>query len=155
MTPLQNNPDTPLDFQLKRKEDVHSGLTMELVPGLFNDAAARAETLYLDEDAFAFIESGIKACWPAYAHYGHWGLSEIPSDIWRLIVTHLLTLQRRLMVATSADGFDECFLFDDVREYFYRYFDRLRPKVIQFISEVIAWLESYLICRSHISVNGV
>ncbi|MFC4158037.1 hypothetical protein [Chitinimonas lacunae] len=85
-----------IDFQIRNRQQVSTGLIMELVPGLPEDDHARIESIFPYETAFGFIEPCIVKCWPAYKDYGHWGESRIPIRVWQEVSHQLSFLKEEL-----------------------------------------------------------
>ncbi|MDN3575436.1 hypothetical protein QWZ03_01440 [Chitinimonas viridis] len=145
-----------IDFRLKAKEQVISGLVMELVPGPLSEPESRKESIFLDEDAFGFLEPCVVVAWPGYAKYGHWGDTEIPVEVWGDIITLLSELHGSLERSSAPEEVKGLgFIFDDVEKYFIENFSNLRSKILIFIDELICWLKSKIVRCQYISIIGV
>jgi hypothetical protein len=144
------------DFRMMTREQVQSGLVMQLVPGALNDPVAADQSVFFSEDAFFFIEPVISQAWPAYRNYGHWGVSKIPAEAWRAIVEELKTLRQHLETARAPFTFDlsESMAGDVGREFLLK-FDEQRFRLVAMINAMTAWLELHLASTPVITIAGI
>jgi hypothetical protein len=145
-----------IDFRLKTKEQVNRGLIMELIPRAEEGASNRSAAIYIDEEAFGFVEPCIAKCWPAYFEYGHWGSSEIPVSIWANIASGLSILRDSILAAGTSDEVDGLgFIFDEIKVEFDQNFERFRTDVVGFIDNLIVWINEKLSSCVCITIAGV
>ena len=142
-----------IDFRLR---SAGSGLVMQLLPGLPDDAAALGKQVFIAEAAFGFIEPCIRRCWPVYAGYAHWGTTVIPVEAWLGVVCEMNALREALLRAQGPEQVQGLgFILGDIRIAFARDFTRMRGQIADFIGALTAWLEGRCAQCSHITVIGI
>lgn len=146
-----------IDFSIKKKEQVNSGLVMELIPALTDEDLLVNESVFVHEDAFFYVEPFIEKGWPAYGDpYAHWGKSKIPVDAWKEIVSLLSKLRESLIVAGSAaDVYGVEIFFEGVKEDFFKDFNVVRDLLAEMLGKLISWLESNFGVCQYIYIVGI
>ena len=140
-----------IDFRVHVRTGRVGGLKMELVPGPGEDGG-----VWIDETAFGFVERCVIAAWPAYANYGHWGLTKLPIEVWQEVLRHMLELRASLLAAAGPDDVvGLCFLFRDFRPEFARRFDERRQGIVAMVDEIVAWSGRECAQAPFVAIRGV
>ncbi|MCY1389457.1 hypothetical protein D3C76_1053460 [compost metagenome] len=141
-----------IDFRIKPRSEVTSGLVMELVPSGNN---GKDQSVFLDEDFFGFFEPLIFKHYPPYANYGHWGESRISAEIWRKITEDVDSLLVELALASDGSVFKGRFWFYEWSEdEFLLRFNNFKDGLIKGGGELSRWLKKN-IDNGDITIIGV
>jgi hypothetical protein len=147
--------ESRVDFRIKKLDEIRGGLIMEIRPGGKATGPRRADSVFIDEDAFGCIEHIIKGRCPEYSHWGHSGMTEIPKTIWVEIVSDLVALQKVLASAQSIDDVPLGPLFVWVNKAFRTRFDENRVALSRLISELCEWILREIQSKAILTICGI
>ena len=126
----------------------------ELLPGPYRNEHWGANSVFMDEETFGFIEPiFVKLC----PKYGHYALTEIGRPLWQNILEELDALSAVLEkeptdeVLSSRLGF----FYEDTEREFYENRTRNVAQLRQMLRELTAWVRGQLSEQSVISVLGI
>jgi hypothetical protein len=148
----------PLDFSVRSTNTMPGGLTMVLMPGEYEGRGDGRPMVWLQEDAFGFVEPVIATCWPEYRNYGHWGVNEIPVDVWRAIIEKMRERKAAFLAARSPRELNDLdiYLFSrQATRELTRDFETTRANAIGMIDDLVAWLEAQFASCRVVTLCGV
>ncbi|TJZ72018.1 hypothetical protein [Chitiniphilus eburneus] len=144
-----------IDFSVKNGSKRTGGLVMEiLVDGSSSELAG--SSIFIEEEAFGFLEGVLAKSWPSYTKYGHWGRTTVPMDVWLGIVDEWDALSVKLMKMESHDeNVGLSFLFDETKIDFEENFICYRSGIAKMIREIKVWSEEVACSFDCVTVVGI
>jgi hypothetical protein len=117
-----------MDFRLKKLKWGNGGLNMGLCPGPYRGDFMPDNAIHIAEDAFWFLEPGIKKHCAQYSRpYAHYGVTEVYRQEWSEILREWERLSVDLGTAKLTPHLEILrFIPEDARKIFVRDFDRNR-----------------------------
>ncbi len=127
---------------------------IEIVPGKYQTKHWQKNSLFINEEAFGFIEPIFERFINGYDHYS---MNDASKTEWLKIINELEELNELLSSATEfEDLFGKVgFIFSGTRDIFQRNFEENIKLLIQMNVELISWVKKVLNTHDHIAVLGI
>lgn len=133
------------DLRLLRGDQVGQGDFVVLVPGSATDALARAGSVFVHREAFAFLETSLCDVWPDYAARSRRRECAVPSEVWLRFRLRNQALREALLSSDqpgAASGVS--LLMPELRALAEARQDRMTAGLLQLIDALDAWLAEVL-----------
>ena len=146
-----------MDFRLKKLKRGYGGLNMGLGPGPYRGDPMPDDAIHIAEDAFWFLELGIKKHCAQYSRpYAHYGVTEVSREEWSEILREWEGLSVQLEAAKLTPQLEILRVVPkDTRKMFIRDFDRNRRGLSKMIGLLSEWMRAELITGEQISILGI
>lgn len=127
---------------------------VELLPGPYRDQCWGPSSVFLDEEAFGFIEPIFRKLCPKYDHYA---FTEIGRPLWQDILRELDALATLLDSRPTDEALSSRlgFFFHDTQSKFFENRAESLTRLHALIRELASWIRAQLNEHSVISVLGL
>jgi hypothetical protein len=139
---------------MQGREYLRGTVYFELLPGPYRKKCWNDESVYLTEEAFAFLETIIFRHESSYDHYA---FIDVPSETWRKIIHDLKLLREKLASANDFTALSvdlEDLSPRTIKSFTAEFAEHQRDLEIM-LKELIGWLEKTLIAISTIAILGI
>lgn len=140
---------------IQKLVELDGGQFLEVFPGPFKGRSWNEQSVYIEDEAFALIESILSKHVPEFDRCRNTAISK---ETWTGgIIADLQELKNKLSSAKSLQDLPATMQFrdDGSREEFGADLQANSQKVITLIDELIVWLSSQLESQSVISILGI
>ncbi len=139
---------------IRDKSKLEGTCYIEIVPGEYRMKHWQKGSLFLDEEAFAFIEPIFEKYINGYDHYS---MNDASKTEWLKIVKELMKFNELVRSATEFEDVVEevGVIFGDTRDNFQTNFEENKKLLIQMNVELISWVKKVLKKHEHIAVLGL
>lgn len=145
-----------MDFRLKKRKAGHVGLHIGLAPGVYQGAKSIDEATHITEEAFWFLEPGVREHCARYTSDAHYGVTAISREEWSGILDEWESLRTTLDVAVLSTDLGILRRVPGyTRREFIRDLARNRSKLSKLIRELSRVIRSELENHTEISVLGI
>ena len=146
-----------IDCEIKPREKVTTGLTMELSPcDANNGEMIESKSIFVSEAAFGFLEPSVEKYCSEYGTYAHWGTTRVSSEEWGFILEDWRLLAEELEHAVKPEEFTRAhFVVLDVKRDFQKDFNSSKKALGLFINQLSAWIKQALEYCTVIVITGI
>ncbi|OPA73685.1 hypothetical protein BVG16_26685 [Paenibacillus selenitireducens] len=139
---------------IKDIKELEGSCYIEVLPGKYLDKCWNDNSIFFNEEDFAFLETSIEK---EFEDYDHYAFNEIPKEVWIKILTRLdkviLLLEQQPgmeLLRTYIGFFYRCSEEDFIKEY-----DDNLVSLCELITEFKTWINAKLTENDFISILGI
>ncbi|AUZ26538.1 hypothetical protein C1T28_08250 [Bacillus subtilis] len=127
---------------------------IEVLPDRYNDKCWNASSIFFTEDNFGYIVPVFEKC---YKKFDYFGVNEIDTDTWKIILKELESLKRNLTNDPKPEslkgilGFPFCY---SEKEFMENYNINVKQLCLM-ITEFQLWIEEKSVSAKFISILGM
>jgi hypothetical protein len=127
---------------------------IEICPGKYRYKHWEPQSLFFDEENFAFIEHIFQKNIEDYDHYA---MNDASKEIWKKIIADLKVLTSKLDEVSNFDQLVSIvgFAYDCTKKYFEENFSKAIKQLKKMLLELISWAEATLENHDYIAVLGI
>lgn len=142
-----------IDFRLLKASQVGEGPYLILVPGVPDDANARAEAVFIERAAFGFLEACLSEVWPAYVGQASKRECRVPAAVWQAFLVRIAAFRSELLSVDTAGGISGFgFVMPELRAHAQEQFAQTKIALAQLIVTLSEWLNAHLVKNAFITL---
>lgn len=139
---------------IRRIDELEGSCYIEVLPGKYVGECWNNNSIYFNEEEFAYLETAIEIEYPKYDHYA---FNDIDKDSWLRILRRFDEIIKLLVSKPKIEYLKEHigFLFSSSEEEFVKDYDHNIEKLIDIIKEFQTWIIEQVETEDYVSVLGI